>query len=57
MLQFHEVRAPIHHQETFPTSQSLFGAVLDGLHAWFAVLTPEEIVLEINEAPLGLVKK
>ncbi|HEX6479502.1 MAG TPA: PAS domain S-box protein [Ktedonobacteraceae bacterium] len=53
LLQFHQVGAPAHHQETFATSQSLSGAVLDGLHAGIAVLTPEGIVLEINEAPLA----
>jgi len=52
MLQFHEVRAPAQRQELVPTSQPLSGAVLDGLHAGIAVLTPEGIVLEINEAPL-----
>src|SRR5258708_30304546 len=52
MLQFHEVSAPARHQELVPTSQPLSVAVLDGLHARIAVLTPEGIVLEINEAPL-----
>src|SRR5260221_454610 len=52
MLQFHEVSAPARHQELVPTSQPFSGAVLDGLHAGIAVLTPEGIVLEINEAPL-----
>src|SRR5260221_1077404 len=52
MLQFHEVSAPARHQELVPTSQPLSVAVLDGLHAGIAVLTPEGIVLEINEAPL-----
>src|SRR5258708_20666898 len=52
MLQFHEVSAPARHQELVPTSQPLSVAVLEGLHAGIAVLTPEGIVLEINEAPL-----
>src|SRR5260221_3975355 len=52
MLQFHQSRAPARHQELVPTSQPLSVAVLDGLHARIAVLTPEGIVLEINEAPL-----
>jgi len=52
MLQFHEVRAPARRQETVPTREPLSVAVLDGLHAGIAVLTPEGIVLEINEAPL-----
>lgn len=52
MLQFHQSRAPARRQGTFPTSQPLPVAVLDGLHAEVAVLTPEGIVLEINEAPL-----
>jgi PAS domain S-box-containing protein len=52
MVQVHEVRAPARRQELVPTSQPLSAAVLDGLHAGIAVLTPEGIVLEINEAPL-----
>jgi len=52
MLQFHEVSAPARRQELVPTSQPLSVAVLDELHARVAVLTPEGIVLEINEAPL-----
>jgi len=52
MLQFHEVRAPARRQELVPTNQPLSVAVLDGLHAGIAVLTPEGIVLEINEAAL-----
>jgi len=52
MLQFHQRRAPARRQEMFPTSQPLSVAVLDGLHAGIGVLTPEGIVLEINEAPL-----
>jgi len=52
MLQFHEVRAPARRQEMVAPSQPFSGAVLDGLHAGIAVLTPEGIVLEINEAPL-----
>jgi PAS domain S-box-containing protein len=51
-LHFHQGRAPARRQETFPTSQPLSVAVLDDLHAGIAVLTPEGIVLEINEAPL-----
>src|SRR5258707_10564015 len=52
MLHFHQRRAPARRQEMFPTSQRPSVAVLDGLHAGIAVLTPEGIVLEINEAPL-----
>src|SRR6266481_6362024 len=52
MLQFHEVRAPARRQEMVPTSLP-FSVALDSLHAGIAVLTPEGIVLEINEAPLG----
>jgi PAS domain S-box-containing protein len=52
MLHFHHRRAPARRQEMVPTSQPLSAAVLDGLHAGIAVLTPEGIVLEINEAPL-----
>src|SRR5258706_4601254 len=52
MLQFHQSRAPARRQELVPTSQPLSVAVLDGLHARIAVLTPEGIVLEINESPL-----
>jgi PAS domain S-box-containing protein len=52
MLHVHEVRAPARHQEMVATSQPFSGAALDGLHAGLAVLTPEGIVLEINQAPL-----
>ncbi len=52
MLHVHQRRAPARHQEMVPTSQPLSVVVLDGLHAGIAVLTPEGIVLEINEAPL-----
>src|SRR5713226_6976138 len=52
MLHIHQRRAPARRQERVPTSQPLSVAVLDGLHAGIAVLTPEGIVLEINEAPL-----
>src|SRR5712692_376830 len=52
MLHIHQRRAPARRQERVPTSQPLSGAVLDGLHAGIAVLTPEGIVLEINEALL-----
>jgi PAS domain S-box-containing protein len=52
LLQFYEVGAAARRQEMVPTSQAFSGAVLDGLHAGIAVLTPEGIVLEINEAPL-----
>src|SRR5260221_1804493 len=52
MLHVHQGRAPARRQEMVPNSQQLSGAVLDGLHAGIAGLTPEGIVLEINEAPL-----
>src|SRR5712692_7787735 len=54
MLHVHQRRAPARRQEMFPTSQRPSVAVLDGLHglhAGIGVLTPEGIVLEINEAP------
>src|SRR5258706_3762009 len=53
MLQFHQERASARRQEMIPKSQPFSVAVLDGLHAGIAVLTPEGIVLEINEAPLA----
>src|SRR5258706_21319 len=53
MLQFHQERASARRQEMVPKSQPFSVAVLDGLHAGIAVLTPEGIVLEINEAPLA----
>ncbi len=52
MLHVHQRRAPARRQEMVPTSQTLSAAVLDSLHAGIAVLTPEGIVLEINEVPL-----
>src|SRR5260370_21406506 len=52
MLHFHQRRAPARRQEIIPQSQRPSVAVLDGLHAGIGVLTPEGIVLEINEAPL-----
>src|SRR5258706_2281434 len=52
LLQFHQERASARRQEMVPKSQPFSAAALDGLHAGIAVLTPEGIVLEINQAPL-----
>src|SRR5258706_2411899 len=49
MLQFHRSSAPARRQEMFPPSQPLSVDALEGLDARIAVLTPEGIVLEINE--------
>ena len=51
-LQFHEMRDPTQRQETFPQSERLCIDDLDGLHTGIGVLTPEGIVLDINEVPL-----
>src|SRR5258708_3181347 len=52
ILQFHEGRAPAQRQETFPQGERLSIDHLDGLHTRIGILTPEGIVLEINEVPL-----
>jgi PAS domain S-box-containing protein len=51
-LQFHEVREPTQRQETFPQGERLFIDDLDGLRTGIGILTPEGILLEINEVPL-----
>ncbi|GHO55972.1 PAS domain S-box protein [Ktedonobacter robiniae] len=52
-LQFHEMGAPAHCQETIPQRESLCMDVLDNVHAGIVFLTPEGIVLDINEIPLS----
>ncbi|HEX6483477.1 MAG TPA: PAS domain-containing protein, partial [Ktedonobacteraceae bacterium] len=52
MVQFHQVSVAARHQETVPQSERLSIDDLDGLHTRIGILTPEGIVLEINEAPL-----
>ena len=51
-LQFHEVRAPARRQEMFSQGERLSIDDLDGLHTRIGILTPEGIVLDINEVPL-----
>ncbi|EFH86637.1 PAS domain S-box protein [Ktedonobacter racemifer] len=51
-LQFHEMSAPTPCQETFPQGERLCIDDLDGLHTRIGILTPEGIVLDINEVPL-----
>ncbi|EFH90518.1 PAS domain S-box protein [Ktedonobacter racemifer] len=52
-LQFHEMGVPAHCQETVPQRESLCMDVLDNVHAGIVFLTPEGIVLDINEIPLN----
>ena len=52
-LQFHEMRAPARRQEMAPQREHLFCEMLDGLHAHIGLLTPEGILLEINEMSLN----
>src|SRR5258708_1021362 len=52
ILQFHEGRAPARSPETFPQGERLSIEDLDGLQTRVGILTPEGIVLEINEVPL-----
>jgi PAS domain S-box-containing protein len=52
MLQFHEAREPARRQEMFSHGERLSIDDLDGLHARIGILTPEGIVLEINEVLL-----
>ncbi|HEX6484136.1 MAG TPA: PAS domain-containing protein, partial [Ktedonobacteraceae bacterium] len=52
MVQFHEMKAAARHQERFAQGERLSIDDLDGLHTRIGILTPEGIVLEINEAPL-----
>ncbi|EFH80851.1 PAS domain-containing sensor histidine kinase [Ktedonobacter racemifer] len=53
LLQFHEMGAPAPRQETVPQSEHLYLNGLDGLYSGIVVLTPEGIVLGINEVPLA----
>ncbi|HEY4384441.1 MAG TPA: PAS domain-containing sensor histidine kinase, partial [Ktedonobacteraceae bacterium] len=53
MVQFHQGRAAARGQELFPQDERLSIDALDGLQARIGVLTPEGIVLEINEVPLA----
>ncbi|WP_201386897.1 PAS domain-containing sensor histidine kinase [Ktedonobacter sp. SOSP1-85] len=55
LLQFHQGRAArtaAQRQETVPQGERLYIDDLNGLHTRIGVLTPEGIVLEINEVPL-----
>ncbi|GHO62591.1 hypothetical protein KSC_014830 [Ktedonobacter sp. SOSP1-52] len=49
MLQFHETREPARRQEMVPPGEHLFSEMLDGLHAHIGLLTPEGMLLVINE--------
>jgi PAS domain S-box-containing protein len=51
-LQFHEMSETARRQEMFPQSECLSLDDLDGLHTRIGILTPEGIVLEVNEVPL-----
>ncbi|GHO58664.1 PAS domain-containing sensor histidine kinase [Ktedonobacter robiniae] len=51
-LHFHEMGGPAHRQEIVPERESLYMDVLNTLHAGFMILTPEGIVLDLNEVPL-----
>src|SRR5579884_1004194 len=51
MIQFHQGRTAASCQETTPQGKHLHIDDLDGLYSEIIVLTPEGIVLEINEVP------
>ncbi len=51
-LQFHEMGAPAQCQEIVHQRESLYMDVLENVHAGFVFLTPEGIVLDLNEVPL-----
>ncbi|HEX4713409.1 MAG TPA: PAS domain S-box protein, partial [Ktedonobacteraceae bacterium] len=53
MVQIHQGRAAAPRQETFPQGGNLCMNDLEGLYSGVIVLTPEGIVLEINEVPLA----
>ena len=44
--------APAHRQEMVPQRESLYMDVLENVHAGIVFLTPEGIVLDIDEIPL-----
>ncbi|HEX4713820.1 MAG TPA: PAS domain S-box protein, partial [Ktedonobacteraceae bacterium] len=52
ILHFHEVSEPARSPETFPQGERLSIEDLDGLQTRIGILTPEGIVLDINEVPL-----
>ncbi|EFH82933.1 PAS domain S-box protein [Ktedonobacter racemifer] len=53
LLQFHEKQEPIRSQKTFFLEEHLTADVLVNLYVGVGVLTPEGILLDINEAPLA----
>lgn len=52
LLHFHEKREPTRSQETFFPESQLAADVLENIYVGAGFLTPEGILLEINEAPL-----
>jgi PAS domain S-box-containing protein len=53
LLHFHEKRGPLPRQETFSPNEYLAADVLENMYVAVGILTPEGIVLDINEAPLA----
>ena len=53
LLHFHEKREPLPPWETFSPDEHLASAVLENMYVAVGILTPEGIVLDINEAPLA----
>ena len=52
MLQFHEGRAPTRRQESFPQSEYLCADILENISDRLAILTPDGMILSINQRPL-----
>jgi PAS domain S-box-containing protein len=53
LLQFHEKREPLPPQETFFPDHHFATDLLENMYVGVGCLTPEGILLEINEAPLA----
>jgi hypothetical protein len=53
LLHFHERRAPLPPRETFSPDGHLAADILENRYVVVGVLTPEGIVLDINEAPFA----
>ncbi|WP_420799349.1 PAS domain S-box protein [Ktedonospora formicarum] len=51
-LQFHEMGAPAERQEIAHQRESFYMEVLENVHAGIVFLTPEGIILDLNEVPL-----
>jgi PAS domain S-box-containing protein len=53
LLHVHETREPVPHREMLCTDDHLAADILENMYVGVGFLTPEGILLEINEAPLA----